>query len=306
MRTAVAQALPVDLGTADAFNEFRRHLPKTRVFNAAPEWFSTEYDGNPYHFPPHLPLAEPGPNGEMFEMVEHPVEIERDPRTGEPVLDDELNFRPRMVPADGIMLVGDLFGHVYDRFGQNQGQDLIPGNQAVYIVIFMQRSHGERGIVWLRGDAKDETRKKMAFLLWKQHKRQWALDQVASFQRTLANWRATGQDKTSPAPRPNSAQNLAQEFLDHYLEESRPDEFTCKECLGYTTTSWDKFAFHMMKRHKVAADKKNYAAIGDLVKRAPRASKDDEDLDRRDEADAAAALVSLPKVKTASKKKAKR
>lgn len=261
IRTLVQPEMP---SPQEALNEWRKHAPKMRVYNGGTEWFIEEYDGNPYFIPPDL--------GGI--LVDHPVFVERH-ENGEPKINAETgNLIPVRVAADGVAEIGDLFGHLYDRFGRREGTGPIPGNQGMFIVWHLQRAHGYRGICWLRGDAKDETRKENARLLYRQHMRNWAIAEVQTFQTTVANWRARPGHKATPPPRPTDAQVRAQEFLDTF-QETQDDVFACVVCYGYHTKEWGRFANHMRKAHGVEVDEKEYAKLQAKAEALRKVSADD-------------------------------
>ena len=245
----------------DLINQIRKYGPRLKVYNGGREWLSFEYDGQPYHIPPDL-------DGEM---VAHPVNVERHPN-GEPILDENGDFIPVMVMANGEYEVMDHWGNHFNRYGKLEKVDAIKGCEAINIVIWMQREYGKRGLVWLRGaqeiPSKDAERKVQAQKLYWQGKRVWAADEVAKRQGFVDRWRKLPQNKDKTPPLPTELQSLAQEIMDSADESKMMDGFACNVCFGFSSQKWEAFSRHMQKAHNLNPEQAEFGAEP-IVKRGP-------------------------------------
>lgn len=208
--------------------------PKMALYQPAPQWLLFEHSGNAYWMPPDLDGAP----------TKHPV-------TGAEVV------------GDGRMLVGTHFGNVYSKkdvvnpaTGRRErmviGQGPAHGESADAIVVHAIENFGQRGVVWLEGNAEDAGRILAARKIYQRWRRDSAEEAINARRAFLANWTNLPQNKgrtAAEAPPQTELQRDAQEFLDEMSEERRlSSAYICVHD-GYDTNDRSKYLRHMKAAH---------------------------------------------------------
>ena len=231
MSTLPSRPLPASLTvTPDELAEdIRQHARGMPLYNPDGRWFHFEYGGRQFWVPPDL----------GGKATEHPVET-------------DAKGRPLVVKGDGILEVKDQYGFLFEKPGSRKvtGYGLLPGMDAIAIVVYAQGNYGNRGIVWLRGDETDEDRKRFAKAQLVKAKRAWAEEEVQARAAFLEHWKRTPSHQGRIPPPPTVTQREAQEFLDSNLaaDQRTGAEFMCP-FWDYETEDWDRYARHMRVAH---------------------------------------------------------
>lgn len=240
------------LDTAAVKRLAREHAPTYKLYNPAPEWFSEQYCGVWFYFPPDL--------GGI--LVNHPVQ--KDPEG-----------KPLQVKADGILHVKDRYGKIYGKkativthpeFGYTMGWALpvidpegkLEEESADKIVQFFVKKFGPEaespvmalGITLLSGDPEvDETIKRESKKMWVAAHRAWAEQERATRMQEIAKWKEINPGRTDLPPMSARARRAEEILL--AAEEDRNIttlRFVC-ECGGYETDDEIKFNKHVQIRH---------------------------------------------------------
>jgi hypothetical protein len=233
MSTAVAPYSPPS--RTELANEIRQYAPAMYLYHACPEWLEMQIFGRSFWVPPHQE-GEP--------LIEHPQARARGAH-GE-------DLGPAMVKADGRLPVKDIYGILRDKKMLNRpiGVGLLEGQDAGSVVMFAVENYGERGIVWLRGDESDASRKTASRKLYIRFIRAWAEGERNARSEFLRRWQENKDNKGRVPPPPTPTQIRGQEILDTIATETRTGaEFICTVAYDWEGSTFEKYARHMKAAH---------------------------------------------------------
>jgi len=233
MSTAIAPYSPPS--RAELAREIQVYAPAMYLFHACPEWLEMQIFGRSFWMPPHQ-------DGES--LVEHPIVRVRGTQ-GE-------DLGPLMVKADGKLPVKDIYGILRDKRMLNRpiGVGLLEGQDAGSVVMFAVENYGERGVVWLRGDDTDVSRKAASRKLYVRFIRAWAEGERNARAEFIRRWQENKDNKGRIPPPPTATQIRGQEILNTIATETRTGaEFICTICYGWEGGKFESYARHMKAAH---------------------------------------------------------
>jgi len=211
---------------AELMAEIRQYAPKLTLYNGGDDFFARDVSGTICRFTPDLKGKE----------VRHP-------ETG------------KLVKCDGLLLVSDRYGRLQDPMRRTftGATGLVPGGSSIEVMKYLVLNYGERGIVWLRGDGRDEERKQAAKTLYRNFRRGWAEGQRERRNSDLERHKKDPNAANRELPRPTNDQRRAQILLDSMADEGLGlYEFVCKfGCSDFE--KFDDYARHMKKNHGIDA-----------------------------------------------------
>lgn len=214
--------------------DIRQNAPAMHIYHACPEWLPIEVFGRTFWVPPHIE-GEP--------TVEHPT---RRARTAE-----GLDAGPEKHRANGRLAIKDIWGIIREkRSNRPIGLDVLEGQTAGAIVVFMVENYGERGVVWLRGDDTDKGRMETSRKLYSRFIRTWAEGERSARAEFVRRWNDNKDNAGRVPPPPTPNQLRAQELIDQLATETRSGaEHICIVCYGWEGSSFEKYARHMKAAH---------------------------------------------------------
>lgn len=222
------------MSTAPAATEFQRPsiseltrqvrdaFPGYRLYRWGSDFWRQEFGGNQYRFPPDL-------GGKLIPDPDKPGE---------------------MVKADGILLIKDRVGTIYNAKGKATGIGPVEHETAFHQVLFFADNYAEYGVVWLKGDHTDveqraESRKRVMAAM-----RRSAEAEIRARHEFIDKWQKSNPGTPlASCPPPTPRQIEAQELLDQLVEDRRDHYGYVCECQMYATNDFVSYERHARLRH---------------------------------------------------------